>query len=148
MTKRLDTRAAMLRLARMRELIATQRLAGEIIVRNEAEATETSEQETYATLSQHYARATERGGPIDLSRYEMLDALRRAGETRLAQAAQRVDESSAAVARAGTLVNEASERTTAHRDRLDRLTTEMRDDVAKREQHEAVETWMRGRSAP
>lgn len=148
MNKRISIRNAMLRLARMRELIAMQQMASEVVARNEAEAVALSEQEGYGALTQQYAGATASGGSIDLSRYEMLDVLRRAGETRLALAAQQVDESAAAVIRAGTMVHEASERKTTHRERLDKLEADVRHEAEKHEQHDAVETWLRMRTAP
>lgn len=148
MNRRLKTRQALLRLARFRELAATQRLAESLAVRNEAQATQQVEQGEYAALSARYAQAATPGRTLHLARYEVIGTLRRSGEIRLESAMARVEETSAVVEAASTRLIDASERRSTHEERLAKLEDQLRAEATAREQSQFLETWMLARSKP
>ena len=146
MNRRLQIRRSLLRLARFRELTAIQKLAEDLVAHRDDIAKRELEQDKYAAVLAHYAKAMSPGDRLQLSRYETFEALSRAGEARLERATQRTDESHAAVKEASARLHEANERKDTFEDRLRQLKGHLRTEAASHEQTLLMETWLRTRS--
>jgi methionine salvage enolase-phosphatase E1 len=140
--KRLATRHALLRFARVAELKAMQALAMDLMTQRAADTHRDEAQARRDTVAGAYAAAMASGTRLDLARYQRLGEAIGVSEQVFSSASARADDAAQAVATATVALCERKEATDTHDQRFHQLTSAKHASKVARERDDALELWL------
>jgi hypothetical protein len=140
--KRLATRNALLRFARVAELKATQALAMDLMTQRAADSHRDEAQARRDTVAGAYAAAMATGTRLDLARYQRLGEAIGVSEQVLSAATAHAHDAARAVATATTVLSDRKEATDTHDQRFHQLESANRALKVARERDDALALWL------